>query len=304
MTEARLIIGDWGNSNARLWLSDAGGTVLAERRGPGIAALRGDADAIAAAFAAMTREWPAAVPALLAGVVGASFGWRDAGYLACPIGAAQIGGHPVRAPTNGRPIWIAPGLSCINGWGEPDTMRGEELQIAGWLMMAAGEGDALVALPGTHCKWAVVQGGKVIRFHSSISGELFALLRQHSVMVDPAVIDAPHDPAAFAEGAALAAAAPAVDMAALLFAARARQAVGAMDPAAAPSFLSGIIIGCDCRTALAQAPAKRVVLIGEAMLVDHYAAALAQTDCTLTRVDGEVVMRAGLMAAARAVGLG
>lgn len=48
MTEAAaLIIGDWGNSNARLWLCDRRGAVIAARRGPGIGAMRGDAVAIA-----------------------------------------------------------------------------------------------------------------------------------------------------------------------------------------------------------------------------------------------------------------
>ncbi len=301
--QAGLIIGDWGNSNARAWLCGADGTVLDERRGPGIAVLRSDGDAIAAAFADLIQGWPADIPALLAGVVGASFGWRDAGYLACPIAVAAIGTGLVRAPTNGRAVWIAPGLRCTNAWGMADTMRGEELQLAGWAAQH-GEPEALVVMPGTHCKWTRLSCGHVEHFHSAISGELFALLRDHSVMVDRTARDAPHDAAAFADGVALARAAAGVDLAALLFGARAQQAVGAMPPVAAPSFLSGIIIGADVRTALHLYGGKLpVAVIGEAALSARYIAALGDWGVSASVVDGDAAMRAGLMAVAQAAGI-
>jgi 2-dehydro-3-deoxygalactonokinase len=296
---AALIIGDWGNSNARVWLCADDGTVLDTRRGPGIAALRSDPAAIAAAFATMTSDWPDAVPALLAGVVGASFGWRDAGYLPCPIFIDAIGSNAIRAPTNLRDVWITPGIRCTNAWGEPDTMRGEELQIAGWAGRAASP-EVLIALPGTHCKWALVEDGRVTSFHSAISGELFALLRDHSVMVDRAAQTAPHDAAAFAEGVALAKEAADVDLAALLFAARARQATGAMPPVRATSFVSGIVIGCDVRTALRHYDAvPTVAVIGDDALGQRYAAALAHWGQATFLVDGDDTMRAGLLAAAQ-----
>lgn len=300
---AAVIIGDWGNSNARAWLCGADGALRAARRGPGIASLRGDPAAIAAAFAEMTTGWPSDVPALLAGVVGASFGWRDAGYLPCPIPIDQIGSYAVRAPTNERAVWITPGIKCINAWGEPDTMRGEELQIAGWAAVN-GQHDALVALPGTHCKWARVDGGIVTGFHGAISGELFALLRDHSVMVDRTGREGPHDPAAFAEGTALAKTAADVDLSALLFSVRARQATGMMAADKALSFLSGIIIGCDVRTALHwHSGAGPIVVIGDDPLCAHYADALAQWGRAVEVIDGDAAMRSGLLTAARTAGL-
>lgn len=300
---AALIIGDWGNSNARVWLCAGDGAVLDARRGPGIAALRSDPAAIAAAFATMVAGWPGGVPALLAGVVGASFGWRDAGYLPCPITIDEIGNHAVRAPTNERAVWITPGIRCTNAWGQPDTMRGEELQIAGWAAQSRAA-NALVALPGTHCKWAQVEGGQVTRFHSAISGELFALLRDHSVMVDRTASAAPHDAAAFAQGVALAKEAADVDLAALLFASRARQATGAMPPAAGPSFVSGIVIGCDVRTALRHYGAvPTLAVVGEDALGQRYAEALALWGCVPTMARGDDMVRAGLCAAAQRAGL-
>lgn len=293
---AALIIGDWGNSNARMWLCDAVGDVIDTRRGPGIATLRSDPGAIATAFVQMTAGWPPAIPALLAGVVGAIFGWCDAGYLPCPVAISEVGGAMVQAPYDDRPVWIAPGVRCTNPWGEPDTMRGEEVQIAGWAAQHHGP-DARVALPGTHCKWAHVEAGQITAFHSAISGELFALLTGHSVMVDRHARGAPHDADAFAQGVELTRRTGGPDLSALLFAARARQATGAMTPEAAPSFLSGIVIGCDIRWVLRNddGPALPLWLVGVPPLADLYAKALAMCDRRAEVADGDAMMRAGLM---------
>lgn len=251
----------------------------------------------------MTADWPAAVPALLAGAVGAAFGWRDAGYLPCPIAFDRIGGNAVRVVgPGGRAVGITPGVRGHNPWGEPDTMRGEELQIAGW-GLEAGARDALVVLPGTHCKWAQVAGGEVTQFHSAISGELFALLREDSVLVDRAGQNAPHDAAAFAEGAALTRRADDVDLAALLFTARARQATGTLTRAAALSFVSGIIIGCDVRTAMRHyRGAADIFVIGDADLAMRYRDVLIGGGHAAAVVNGDAAMRAGLLAAARMQG--
>ena len=299
---AALIIGDWGNSNARAWLCARDGGVIEERRGPGIAALRSDPAAIAAAFAALSAGWPSDIPALVAGVVGASYGWRDAGYLTCPIAIADIGSHAVRAPTNERAVWITPGIRCVNAWGEPDTMRGEELQIVGWAARATTR-DALIALPGTHCKWARVERGQVTGFHSTISGELFAMLRDHSVIIDRAAQQASHDPAAFAEGAALAKNADDVGLAALLFSARGRQATGAMPAQSASSFVSGIVIGCDVRTALRRYAGEAVAVVGADPIAHRYASVLSLWGIDAVVMAGDATMHAGLIASAANAGL-
>ena len=299
---AALIIGDWGNSNARVWLCDAGGAALEERRGPGIASMRSDPAAIAAAFAAMTAGWPSDIPALVAGVVGASYGWRDAGYLTCPIAIADIGSHAVRAPTNERAIWITPGIRCVNAWGQPDTMRGEELQIVGWAARAMTR-DSLIALPGTHCKWARIENGHVAGFHSTISGELFAMLREHSVIIDRAAQAAPHDAAAFAEGAALAKNTADIDLSALLFSARGRQATGAMAARVAASFVSGIVIGCDVRTALRRYAGEAVAVIGADPIAHRYAVVLDQWGIEAQVMAGDTTMHSGLIASAASAGL-
>src|SRR5206468_1917494 len=63
-------------------------------------------------------------------------------------------------------------------------MRGEETQILG--MVAAAEGFAaasrLIILPGTHSKWAIVAKGRIEAFATFLTGELYAVLKEHSIL--------------------------------------------------------------------------------------------------------------------------
>ncbi len=81
---------------------------------------------------------------------------------------------------DGRPVHIAAGLSYQDEAGLPDVMRGEETEIFG----IADTGAALVVLPGSHSKWARVEGGRVVAFRTFVSGELFAALRDHTIAGD------------------------------------------------------------------------------------------------------------------------
>ena len=72
---------------------------------------------------------------------------------------------------------LAPGLSYVDEAGQPDVMRGEETEIFG----VADAGARLIVLPGSHSKWARVDGERVVAFKTFVTGELFAALRDHTV---------------------------------------------------------------------------------------------------------------------------
>ena len=90
--------------------------------------------------------------------------------------------------------WQVPGLA-------PDVMRGEEPQIFGAL--EAHDGTGLFILPGTHSKWARVADGRIVSFATYMTGEIFAVLRQHSILGRLMAADAMPDlnAAAFEAGA-------------------------------------------------------------------------------------------------------
>ena len=62
-----------------------------------------------------------------------------------------------------------------------DVMRGEETQIRGFLSVFS-DFDGIICLPGTHTKWVHVSAGEVVSFRTFISGELFALMSNYSVL--------------------------------------------------------------------------------------------------------------------------
>ena len=175
---------DWGTTNVRAWLVD-GVRVLRRREfalgvghlQPGEAA-RHFRDTIRPAIDARQS------PAILCGMIGSTLGWEVAPYVDCPVDfrALHEGLHRVRAAE--PPAWIVPGLKAQRPTGGPDVMRGEETQLFGWALgdRSRCAGEHLVCLPGTHTKWIRLVDGRIGSFVTVMTGELFALLRNHSVL--------------------------------------------------------------------------------------------------------------------------
>ena len=182
MSEAVFIAGDWGTSRLRLYLCDAGGNVLARGEGEGASV-----PDCASRFAAAVAPWDKAhgiLPAILSGMVGSTIGWREVAYLKCPARPSAIAAAASRFDVDGRGVAILPGLTCRGKTGAPDVMRGEETQILGALRLHPNlaRGRHIFCMPGTHAKWVSVTDGAVTQFQTALSGELFELLRRHSVL--------------------------------------------------------------------------------------------------------------------------
>lgn len=288
---AAFIGGDWGTSRLRLFLCGADGNVLERREGPGIAEAGARAAGI---FAGLTAGWDAALPAVLSGMVGSTIGWREAPYRACPAPPAAIAEAALRFASDGRQVAIIPGLSCTNASGLFDVMRGEETQLLGALRLRPelARGRHLVCQPGTHAKWVLVEDGAVIRFQTALSGELFALLAQHSVLARGAgAPSASH--AAFGEG--VRAARDQAGLLHLLFSTRSRQLSGEIPKGEAASYLSGLILGTEIEAAIHLfAPRDRVVLICTPALAAAYETVLQGHGLGALVLDGDDAVLAGL----------
>jgi 2-dehydro-3-deoxygalactonokinase len=269
----RLIAIDWGTSSARTYALDANGTVVSERNDPlGIQRIADGrfADALATLCGGAI---PDGVPLLASGMIGSRQGWVEAPYCACPAGFSAIAAGLVAVI--GTNLRIVPGLICRAGDGTPDVMRGEETQIFG----ALAEDDAtprVIVLPGTHCKWAIVRNSRVETFATFMTGELYAVLRAHSILGRLAMDTA--DDASLARGVR----ASLRDDAALcrdLFSARTLALTGALASEGVADYLSGVLLGAEIAAArrwlvqqqLATAP---VTLIGDAKLCARYRQAL------------------------------
>jgi 2-dehydro-3-deoxygalactonokinase len=280
-----------------LYLCAGDGRVLERRTGPGVAAVRAaGAPDWAGLFAGLVAGWDGTLPVLLCGMVGADIGWQRVSYLPCPLAPDALGSLCVPVP--GTRVRIVPGLCCTNLHGAFDVMRGEETQIAGALRLEPRlrGGRQLLCLPGTHAKWAWIEDGAVARFVTAASGELYALVRQHSVLVRDA--GAPPAQGGFEAALAQLARHPQAAFPQLAFECRSRQLSGEFDAAAAAGYLSGLLVGSEVRAVLAEGgrPQEPVVLVGEPALCDAYAAALRSHSVASRQLQGEDCVRAGLHA--------
>jgi 2-dehydro-3-deoxygalactonokinase len=293
MSKAAFIAGDWGTSRLRLYLCDATGQVLARGEGEGASV-----PDCAGRFAAAVAGWDRAhgvLPAVLAGMVGSTIGWREVPYLKCPAQASGLAAAACRFEADGRAIAILPGLSARGKTGAADVMRGEETQILGALHLhpQLTKGRHLICLPGTHTKWVTVTDGAVSHFQTALTGELFEILRRHSVLArDSGEVDG----TSLAFGLGLDFARQKADLLHLLFSVRSRVVTGEMAKADAASYLSGLVLGKDVATAKDLfEPEAPVQLICTPLLAALYGKALAAYDVKSASIDGDRAALAGLV---------
>jgi len=269
----RLIAIDWGTSSARAYALDANGVIVSERNAPlGIQRIADGrfADALATLCGGAIPE---GVPLLASGMIGSRQGWVEAPYCACPAGFAAIAAGLVGVI--GTNLRIVPGLICRDGDGTPDVMRGEETQIFGALA-EVDSAPRVIVLPGTHCKWAIVRDSRVETFATFMTGELYSVLRAHSILGRLAMDSA--DDAALVRGVR----ASLRDDAALsrdLFSARTLALTGALASEGVADYLSGLLLGAEIAAARRwleqqQLAGATVTLIGDATLCARYRQAL------------------------------
>jgi 2-dehydro-3-deoxygalactonokinase len=295
MDNSVTIFGDWGTSRLRLYLRQ-GKSVLDRRDGPGIGALQASPRET---FLDLVGDWREAKPslALLCGMVGSRNGWAEAAYAPCPANAADIRERLLRLDADGLPVAVVPGLSCRNALGGPDVMRGEETQILGALALNPdlAKGRHLLALPGTHTKWVVVEDGAIASFLTAPVGELYALLREHSILAKAAPGDGPESPEGFARGVARIVEQGPARLPHLIFETRSRQLLDGLPKDEAMGFLSGLLIGGDvAATSSWFGELGQVSLIGAPALSALYAQAIAAHGGSSAAVDGDSAVLAGL----------
>ncbi len=319
MREVVFIGIDWGTSSARAYAFDRQGEILAsvgdspdqamgvqtlrQRLGREptsidfgaaletlLAALSASASTSASLFALppLTLTKPGSksaqrIPILACGMIGSKQGLVDAGYSPCPTSPALLAKRLVQAQCGRFKLWVTPGLRMPTLTGVlPDFMRGEETQVLG------AHADGLLVLPGSHSKWVDVDQGVITQFETYFSGELFAVLKEHSILgrlfasaraesvphgqAEPAF--EPAQTAAFVLGINTARKNP-HNLLRHLFSTRALGIVGQLNAEDGASFLSGLLIGHEVCAALSHRGAiNEVRLVGSPQLCKRYAQAL------------------------------
>lgn len=264
---------DWGTSSLRVWGLDGKGNVSASAKSKaGMSHL--NQNQFEGELLQLINPWLRAdrvTPVICCGMVGAKGGWAEAGYSACPC--PPVGGEQVLPISTNDPrikVHIIAGVSQAN---PPDVMRGEETQIAG-LLRQFPDFSGTVCLPGTHSKWIQMSAGQIKSFTSFITGELFAVLTDHSLLRH-SVGKIGWDEVEFLSGVDQAMADPTA-ISAHLFTLRARALLHDFPPTAARSALSGLLIGMELVATKSLWSNQIVNLIGENELSKKYQTAFSQ----------------------------
>lgn len=286
---------DWGTSNLRAYAIDQNGCLVGEKTSEmGMGVL--SQEEFEPALIDLIKDWLSkdkTMPVFACGMVGARQGWLEANYRSVPC--SPVSGQRLTRVETSDPrihVEILPGLSQAT---PADVMRGEETQIAGLLTESPNFSGA-VCLPGTHSKWVQVKNGEVVSFQTFMTGELFSLLSNHSVLRHSVCANG-FDEDAFM-GAALSIVADPSALATKLFSIRARSLLQDQDAQAASACLSGLLIGQELGLVRDLWDGKSVVVIGSIEVTALYRNILTELDVNVRHVEATTATLAGLKIAA------
>ena len=288
MTESiEWIAVDWGTSNLRAWGMGADGTALVPASSDqGMGKLKPEQfPAALQAVVAQITPSSDAIDVVICGMAGARQGWMEAPYLDAPTDLSRLGQgavHPEVLNTSLR-VSILPGV-CQRQGGE-NVMRGEETQLLGLASLFPGY-SGLVCMPGTHSKWARLDGTTIESFTTAMTGEMFELLKTHSVLRHSLGenLDGPERETGFQAGARDGLDNPAA-LLGQLFRVRAAALLSGRGPDWCAGYLSGLLIGTEIAANRNQISTDPVPLIGSATLCGLYASVLAMTGAAGRVVD-------------------
>lgn len=277
---------DWGTTNRRAWRLDPAGTVADEMEDDqGILAVPdgGFPDAVGG-----IRSRLGDLPMLMAGMIGSNRGWVEAPYVGCPAGLPDLAEHLLWI--DAERAAIVPGVAYDLD-SAADVMRGEEIQLLG----AYAEGwigpDCTLCHPGTHNKWVRLEDGRIAAFRTVMTGELFNLLKAHSILADLLVTAAEPGPA-FEAGVRHGL--DHEDLTAELFSVRARTLLGKARREDSSAYVSGLLIGADLKIGLRLAGDGETVVVGSPQLTRLFGAALKAAGRPSREIDGEAAFLAGI----------
>ena len=322
--QAQLIALDWGTTSLRAYKLAAGAVVLEQRalsfgimqlpKTPRVINGGECTDGFELAFEEACGDWLDAqpdLPVIACGMVGSAQGWREAAYCETPANVANLGNSlQTLVSLRGTRVHIVPGV--IQRSRLPNVMRGEETQVLGVLQNLPVEAgaDLLIGLPGSHSKWVEVVEGCITHFDTFMTGEVFAVLSEHSILGRTQQQGVAFDGVAFDRGVQVALSADGeLGVLSTLFSARTLGLTGELVPTAQADYLSGLMIGHEL-VALAAVQRRRrhsvhlpaIILIGNAQLCARYGRALEA--CGFARVTlAEQATERGLWQLALAAGL-
>ena len=286
-SKAKLIGLDWGTSSLRAYLIGAQGAVLDTCHAPeGIMQMQDGKHE--ATLVRLLEPWLQVekLPVIASGMITSRNGWVETPYLPLPVSANHLAQALTAFSTSSKlDLHFITGLSTDRN-GAPDVMRGEETQIIG--AIESGLNDADIVLPGTHSKWVSVRGGRIHSFTTFMSGEIFAALRQHTIL-GKLMNDAEFNEQGFIRGVTDGFDAGS-QLLHRLFHVRTLPLFELMRAEEVSDYLSGMLIGAEIHGAMDKGLGSgQITIVGSHSLSDRYAIALQTLSKNISVSNDDIV---------------
>lgn len=242
-------------------------------------------------FISLIEKWlikGQVVEVLASGMLGARQGWMEAPYEKTPCNLNNINYVSPLVNDDRFSLKIFSGVSQIN---PPDVMRGEETQVAGFFNQNLNFNGS-VCLPGTHSKWIKVKNGLIEHFKTYMSGELFEVIKNNTVLTH-SLMSEKIDKKEFLNSANKIFQNPEY-LTSALFQIRADDLINSRGPEIYNSRLSGYLLGIELLGAREYWEKKDIALIGGEKVMELYASLLEDKVLTLKKFSAEDMVLEGL----------
>ncbi|MEL7530729.1 MAG: 2-dehydro-3-deoxygalactonokinase [Bacteroidota bacterium] len=198
------------------------------------------------------------IPSLISGMASASIGLKELPYAQAPF---ALSGEHIYSEWVRKDVLLISGLQLGT-----DLMRGEETQCLG--LEWRGDEAISLLLPGTHSKHLRIEAQHIKTCQTIMTGELYSLLSQQSILRDSLAGSEAFDEVAFKAGLDQSLKSP---LSANLFSIRSAKLLQVRSKSSNADYLSGLLIGAECQ----MLATDRVVLVAGDSLRERYSTALA-----------------------------
>lgn len=214
------------------------------------------------------------VPVIVSGMASSSIGIEEIPYAPLPF-ATDGSQASVRLFEN----FLNSGTSLILASGvrsEDDVMRGEETQLIGFFNLPEisqlKTNETIFVFPGTHSKHILVKNGFIIGFQTFMTGEVFNILSEHSILKDSIILNS--DPglkelsnrSAYRSGVEISGS---TNLLNTLFSVRTNQLFSKFTKKQNAFYLSGLLIGNELRQ-IHNNPLRQIIICSGKHLYEHY----------------------------------
>lgn len=288
------LIIDWGTTNFRVFLmSNTGKLIKKKETSQGLLNLeqaKENEDKFAIALKRILASWLPyyqSLPIFMAGMVGSVNGWHCVDYVSTNSSISELINNKFsfKLPW-GSIACIYPGISHFSQSKKyNDVMRGEEIQVFGLLKKCSQQSISAI-LPGTHSKHVTVNEGKICSISTFMTGELFAIVSQYSILGKdlPTQI---FDQSTFIKGVLEG---QTNQLPQVLFQARTHSLFNIIEQSHIKCYISGVLIGNE----LQGFAENSVYLVGGQTLCEKYHLACTALKISATYVNGDECFLSGM----------